>query len=296
LRSAQCVEPDPLRNSAPVEACLMDDGSDPVARNLQGFDPVKHAFPNSTATFLSELPVLCQRRLLPVAAAPGGHEKIAAGTHRRRLLSRLRGTAQLLLDRLAQVLQQMEAVGDLPSLWRALARAISIEASAVPANDLNLGMPPEPFGGGGRRAIRQHVDHLTPLQVYDDRPVAAALSPAPVIDAGHPERSGFATLSLMAFELPQNGVVALWQTETRHQPLRRPPSGSMTDQLSEFAHPPGSSGKRLGDPRKQVGKGLTLASSVAASPPTQLDAERDGYPLDRQILQVPHIPAVARRR
>jgi hypothetical protein len=31
----------------------MDDGSDPVARNLQGFDPVKHAFPNSTATFSS---------------------------------------------------------------------------------------------------------------------------------------------------------------------------------------------------------------------------------------------------
>jgi hypothetical protein len=39
----------------------------------------------------------------------------------------------------------------------------------------------------------------------------------------------------MAFKLPQNGVVALWETETRHQPLRRPPSGSMTDQLSEFA-------------------------------------------------------------
>src|SRR5580692_782869 len=93
----------------------MDDGSDPVARNLQDFDPVKHAFPNSTATFSSELPGLCQRRLLPVAAAAGGHEKIAAGIRRRRLPGRLRGTAQLLLDRLAQVLQQMEAVGDLPS-------------------------------------------------------------------------------------------------------------------------------------------------------------------------------------
>ena len=27
----------------------------------------------------------------------------------------------------------------------------------------------------------------------------------------------------MAFELPQNGIVALRKTETRHQPLRRPP-------------------------------------------------------------------------
>jgi hypothetical protein len=141
------------------------------------------------------------------------------------------------------------------------------------------------------------------LRVPDPDPLPAWLTEADIDyyvseleQSGFRDRSGFATLSLMAFELPQNGVVALWETETRHQPLHRPPSGSMTDQLSEFAHPPGSSGKRLGDPRKQVGKGLTLASTVAASPPTQLDAERDGYPLDRQILQVPHIPAVARRR
>src|SRR5882757_3024107 len=182
-----------------------------------------------------------------------------------------RGTAQLLLDRLAQVLQQMEAVRDLPGLWRALARAISIETSAVPANDLNLGMSLEPFGSGGRRTIRQHIDHLSTLQVNNDCPVAATLSPAPVIDAGHPDRSGCTPLSLMAFELPQNGIVALWETKTRHQPLRRPSSGRMTDQVSELAHSAGSPGKRPGDPWQQVGKGLTLASSVAASPSIHLD-------------------------
>jgi hypothetical protein len=181
---------------------LTDDGSDPVARNLQDFDPIKHTFSCRTAPLFSELPVLGQRRLLPMATALGGHEKIAAGIRRRRLPGRPRSPAQLLLDRLAQVLQQMEAVGDLPGLWRALTRAFSIEPSAVPANDLNLGMPPEPFGGGGRRTIRQHIDHLSSLQVHNDCPVVAALSPAPVINAGHPDRSGFTPLRLMAFELP----------------------------------------------------------------------------------------------
>jgi len=54
----------------------------------------------------------------------------------------------------------------------------------------------------------------------------------------------------MAFELPQNGIVALWKTETRHQPLRRPPPSSVADQMSQFAHPTGSPGKGLGDPWK----------------------------------------------
>ena len=50
----------------------------------------------------------------------------------------------------------------------------------------------------------------------------------------------------MAFELPQNGVVALRETETLHQPLRRPSTGRMTDQMNEFAHPAGSPGKKGG--------------------------------------------------
>ena len=98
----------------------------------------------------------------------------------------------------------------------------------------------------------------------------------------------------MAFELPQNGIVALWETQTCTSTAPPAGPGSVTDQVSEFAHPAGSPGKRPGDPRKQIGKSLTLASSIAASPATQLEAERDRCPLDRQVLQVPHISTVAR--
>ena len=176
---------------------------------MQDFDPLEHALVGSTSAFSSEHPVLCQRRLPPVAAAPGSRDKVGAGILHRRLPGRPRGTAQLLLDRVTQVLDQMEAVGDLPGLWRAPARSLGIKAAAIAANDLDPGMLVKPLSRSFRRAIRQHVDDLSLLQIHNDRPVAAALSPAPVINASHPNRSGFATLSLMAFELPQNGIVAL---------------------------------------------------------------------------------------
>ena len=70
------------------------------------------------------------------------------------------------------------------------------------------------------------------------------------------------TLRLMAFELPQDGIVALRETETLHQPLRRPPPGHMADQVSEFAHPAGSPGERSGNPRNKVGKRLPQGNRV----------------------------------
>jgi hypothetical protein len=86
----------------------------------------------------------------------------------------------------------------------------------------------------------------------------------------------------MAFELLQNGIVALWETETRHQPLRRATSGHMTDQVSYLARPASQPGKRPGDPRQQAGRGLRLAPAVAASPSIHLDVKRDDYTLHRQ--------------
>jgi hypothetical protein len=130
---------------------------------LQDFDTVEHSLPGSAAAFSTELPVLRQRRLLPVAGAPGCHEKICAGILCRRLPGRPGGTAQLLLDCLAQVLEQMEAVGDLSGLWRAPARSLCIKAAAIPANDLDPGMLVKPLSRPFRRAIRQHVDHLSSL-------------------------------------------------------------------------------------------------------------------------------------
>jgi hypothetical protein len=97
--------------------------------------------------------------------------------------------AELSLNGLAEVLQQMKAIGDLPCLRRALTRGVRIEASSVAADHLHFRMILEPTGRGRRRAIRQQVHHLATLQVHDDRAVVGALPPRPVINASHMDRA-----------------------------------------------------------------------------------------------------------
>jgi len=60
--------------------------------------------------------------------------------------SRPSGTAQLRLDRFAQVLEEMEPIGDVPCLRRALSSSLSVQAATITADDLQLGMAPQPLG------------------------------------------------------------------------------------------------------------------------------------------------------
>src|SRR5580658_111125 len=66
----------------------------------------------------------------------------------------------------------------------------------------------KPFGCPGGCAILQNIDNLAPLQVDNNGPVSAALSPAPVVDARHPYSRLGADTGDLPFQMPQNGVVA----------------------------------------------------------------------------------------
>ena len=182
--------------------------------------------------------------------------------------------AQLLLDALAQILEQVEAIGDLSRLWGTLSSTLGVESAAVAADDLDLGMLAEPSRGAFGGAIRQHVDDLTPLQVDDQRSVATALDPAPVIDPCHLQewlRTGAASL---AFEMPQDGVVARRHPQPRHQTLCRPSAGGVAEQANQLCHPVRSPcvGSRYW--RRQSGKRQLLTLRISALPPRHLDAER----------------------
>src|SRR5580704_778981 len=74
---------------------------------------------------------------------------------------------KLALDGFAEVLHQMESIGDLPGLWRALTRGLRIEPCTVAADDVNVGVifepitllvsaPPAPEAGvdNDRRSLR----------------------------------------------------------------------------------------------------------------------------------------------
>ena len=123
----------------------------------------------------------------------------------------------------------MKAVSDLPRLRRPPEGSLSIEAAAIPADDLDFRMLAQPTGGRLRRAVRQHVDNLAPLQVDNDRAIAGPLSPVPIVDADNPHCRALAAIGRVTLEVSQNGIVALWKSQARHQSLRWTPPSGVTD-------------------------------------------------------------------
>src|SRR5262249_3344022 len=76
----------------------------------------------------------------------------------------------------------------LKPLRGALVGALDVLIAPVPADDLDPGMGLQPGGEGVRRALRQQVHRPAALQVAEDRAVALALLPGPVIDTQDPHR------------------------------------------------------------------------------------------------------------
>jgi hypothetical protein len=107
----QYVEPHPFRDGAPVEPRLTDNRGDAVAGKLQRFHPVEHVRKDGPAACRNQLPVFHQRWLPPVTNPSSDCHGLGRCIRRRGLPRGPRGAAQLLLDRLSEVLQQVEAIG-----------------------------------------------------------------------------------------------------------------------------------------------------------------------------------------
>src|SRR6202030_3681295 len=129
--------------------------------------------------------------------------------------------------------------------------------------DFDLRMLPKPFGCPGGCAILQHVDDLAPLEVNDDSPVSATLSPAPIVDACHPYRRPRAETGDLPFQMPQNGVVADWHAETFHQPFSRPATSAVAEKMNKFSDSLGPPSVRTNNFRQLIRKCLTLALPVS---------------------------------
>ncbi len=202
--------------------------------------------------------------------------------------------AQLLLDALAQILEQVEAIGDLSRLWGTLSSALCVESAAVAADDRDLGMLAEPSRGAFGGAIRQHVDDLTPLQVDDQRSVATAFDPGPVVDAHHATcwwRAGAGRR--LPLQMPQDGVVADRHAQPGHQAFRWPAAGGVAEQSNQLRHTVRPPCMACRYPRQPVGERLQFAQSVPAPPPRYPDAEPHDRPLRRQILELSDVMAMA---
>ena len=192
----------------------------------------------------------------------------------------------------------MESVSDLPRLRRALSCALRIKTAAIAADDFDLRVLTEPFGCSGGCAILQHIDNLAPLQVDNNGPVSATLSPAPVVDACHPYSRLRTETGDLALQVPQDGVVADWHSETLHQPLSRPAARAVANKVNKFSDSLGPTSVRTNNLRQLIRKRPTLTLSVQTSPTARLHLHHHGGALRRQVLKMTKVSAVptCRRR
>jgi hypothetical protein len=135
--------------------------------------------------------------------------------------------AHLLFDRLTQILYQVETVGHLPCLRRALPGPQGVEAATVSTDDFDRGMFFKPrcrrLGG----TIMQHVGNLLALEIHDDCSISASLQPTPVVDTDNTER--VIRESRMALEIAKDSIVSLRHAKLPHQALSRSPPNGVSD-------------------------------------------------------------------
>src|SRR5713226_10206286 len=89
------------------------------------------------------------------------------------------------LEGLAQVHQQMKAIGYLLHLGCSLPGAFGIRSPAIPADDLHSWMRGQPRGERFRRAVWQEVYPTASLQIDQDGAVLVPLAQGKVIDPQH---------------------------------------------------------------------------------------------------------------
>ena len=89
---------------------------------------------------------------------------------------------------IVEVAQEMPPIADLDGIRSAGSDAVGIAAGAITGNDLSAGMILQPGRDRVTLAVGQQVDRPVALQIDDDRAVALAPPPGPVIDADDARR------------------------------------------------------------------------------------------------------------
>ena len=166
------------------------------------------------------------------------------------------------LQRLGQVLQQVEAVGDLHRPGRAAPDAVGVGAGAVARHDRDPGVLAQPAGEGLGLAVGQQRHRPPPLQVDQHGAVAVALAQRPVVD---PEDRG-RDLGRRGRrpDQPQQRVA-----RGRHEQLAGQAGAGGPAQREADRRLPAGEARRLarpgrGDARQALGEDAALAARVVA--------------------------------
>lgn len=112
-----------------------------VADLIEGF------LPRTPMRMTNEMLVLRDLPLAAWATKTGRAIFVLAGCRRhQRATGRSAGPAQLPLDRLSEILQEMKSVGDLTGLRSPFTRALGEQTAPISTDDFDLGATSQPIG------------------------------------------------------------------------------------------------------------------------------------------------------
>jgi hypothetical protein len=200
------------------------------------------------------------------------------------------------VDGVAEVAQHVPAVGDLDGPGRALASTVGVRAGTVAGDDLDSRVRPQPSRERGGLPVWQEVDDAVAFEVDEHRAVAMAAAPCVVIDAQNARGWGRRRRTGPGAYGPEQRV----RTGGDGQSPREPCAGLAAQRGAEAAvqavEPLGAARGGGSDAGQALGEGQPLAGRNQAAEPACADAQYDGAPLPRQIMEAALVEAVDGRR
>lgn len=193
-----------------------------------------------------------------------------------------------------KILHDMEPVGDLFRLRRALPGSLGVETAAISADHFHLGMSFQPVGAGDHITILENIDDRATLQIDNDRAVGLRLPPAPVIDPDDRRRLGSVLSTVL--QLPKHRVIAYPKDQAVQEPLGRPPAGRVPKMADNFPDTRGALYKRTRNRADLVRESPARASGRQTPPAANLERHRDPVSTGGIIQQPATPPAVTTSR
>jgi hypothetical protein len=201
---------------------------------------------------------------------------------------------QFALDGLAQILDQVEAVGDLRDGRGRQAGRSGVTAMTVPTHRLDRRVRHQPLLDRVGGVLIQHVHDRVAFQVHHDRAVGAPFALGPFIDADH-LRAGHRRLGA-CLHPAQERVVADGESQALGKPLAGPPAERVPDQPSDGVRPAGAASAHRRDAGQAVGEHPHRTGPGTTTPPTHANVQRHGRADGRQVLQRPDERTMVRGR
>ena len=107
-------------------------------------------------------------------------------------------------DHVSEILQEVEAVGDLSGVRSRPPRRFGVLSATVPAHHLHTRVLPEPPGERVRASVGQNVHQHATLEIHQDRPVASTPAESEVVHAQDPRC--FVILELQRTDMVEQSV------------------------------------------------------------------------------------------